>query len=290
MDRTRLRSVVLCAGGILICLAWAGCRDQEVPDPAQDLSAATSAVQSLEQELSRVKFRSSVLEEDIDVLNEKLAEAERLLSDSEAQLDQKTKEAALAHARLRAFLEDLRKTKQELRRVTASLERSKREKESARALLQDTRGRQSRAASSRQQTELDLRDTQARLDEALTVARAQEDQLEEFALRIQTLEEYISQIDASRTPRITPRDRVLKSLVPTTSRPLTRKRFGTIVRGMSVAEVTAYLGRPHAIRGTSPQYYDYRRPLTYAVDPAEPDAVISLTIYDGVVQNTFFEE
>jgi hypothetical protein len=84
--------------------------------------------------------------------------------------------------------------------------------------------------------------------------------------------------------------RIPERLVADESQPLSRRRFFSIVQGMTVTELQNYLGAPDAITGTSPQHYVYNRPPTYVSHEGQRDLSVTISIEDGTVKQCLFTE
>jgi hypothetical protein len=274
-----MRVVRHCGPVVAIAAACAilsgGCGGGRAPDVQSESDARSKADVERENQVLQTRIRS--LEKDLAVTRELLENAESRLRNRMAALGESRD--ALADAQ-----EAHRHVQREVAGAADALHWSEQKRKEVEARLEATRGALVLATNLLGQIEAERATAQYQLEQAGRLTRVQAEQLLAYEAYVRSL-----QGQEGSAPRTRPepdkmvRARLLESrLTPTALRPISRKTFATVVRGMSADELVAYAGAPDSIEPTTPPHYVYRRPLTYAADPAHPDASVDVVVEGGV--------
>ena len=188
---------------------------------------------------------------------------------------------------------ELRTTKRQSKQNAEALQRMKKEALAVRSRSANTQRELQRVERLLRVTEQNYLQAQNTLGEWETFHTAIQAQIKRYEEYIQSQDEVIQRLAAELDTQLQ-QDRPLPSiperLVPHGGQVISRRRFVSMVQGMTTTELRTFLGAPDAITGSSSPTYVYNRSLTYAFDEKKKDLSVRISIENGLVKQCFFSE
>jgi len=220
-------------------------------------------------------------------------QTEVLLAATRKDLRTKTSELKLARNTIRDLTRELNDARRRSQQGAQALQRTEQQSQAAQSRLQTAQAELRRSYESLQRSKQEQLNARKTLEEWDTFYQAYEAEIQEYTAYIQAQENVIQRLETlleAQEQQQEPPSRIPERLVAAESQPLSRRRFFSIVQGMTVTELRNYLGAPDAVTGTSPQYYVYNRPLTYVSNERQRDLSVRISIKDGTVKQCFYTE
>jgi hypothetical protein len=264
----------------LALLAGAGCGRQSDAETAEEDAAGRAPV-AVPQATAEPR------EPDADTLA--LWEAQDTLRDRARQLQE-------ARERAQAFEIELRRTQEKVSELAAALQSTQQAERRTRQELTRLQQRLATTSQALEVTDANREDTAGLLAEWVAYAKACEAQVQEYAEYIDLQDAELRRMAAlladSRQPvREEAAPRVPERLVPGTRHAVPRRKFASLVRGMTADELRNYIGPPDAVEGAGArQALEYRRSLTYAENEKVRDVGVTIIMDNGVATQCLFEE
>ena len=260
-------AVAVVAAALLCYFLAPGRRRQPPPAPLPALPATAAArypTHSLSQKLDRTGNQLDTARALLDRRGTELHQARNLTAGVEQELLLERGRAAV---------------------VSQSLWRVTRERDELRQRADVMEERLAEALALLKSSEDDRALTYDNLQNALAIVASHEEELRKAAdelLMVDTMEE---QLTALLLENKELRDRDGR-FTPGKSRSFSRRKFASMVQGMTSEDLEDYLGQPDQIEEGTPAYYVYQRPLTHS--GSRQDAYVKIQVSEGRVTRCLF--
>jgi hypothetical protein len=224
-----------------------------------------------------------------EALSHKLSTTEDRLLAAEARLEAQGDEVRRGRERIAELERDVRRKHMALLNTSEVLNKVSGERDSARAELAQRRQELLRTLDRLQAAETELAELREKMAELSSLIAAYDEELRKRPESSEPDHALIAELELLRIENARLRERN-RLHTPDRSNAFSRRAFAAMVHGLTTGELERYIGAPDAVEGSVPKYYVYNRPLTYAVNPAEPDSSVKIRIEGDTATRCFFTE